>query len=390
MRPYRTVLEQKIRERRMTLEEFVTYAENFAREHGEPGTLSLRHLQRLVAGKGPKGQPLGPVRPATARLLERIFEMDNSELLSSPMRVVAPPDDDAAELRERIQTSRRVDAGMLRGLRDQLNRIRRIDRQYGAIVTNNELLAEISQTRDLLTYSLTGNNRRDLAILLSEMHSLAGWQTLDMGFRSASWLHYENAKSAALETEDVAYHAHAAAEQAFTLIDLGESKAAVCLIESARQDAQRSPHLLRGWLAAAHGEALSVEPNRQDSLSSFDEAEYLISSSQEYKGPYIVLDSNHLARWRSSAEYRYGTALTAVRIRNALGKLNPTYLRAEAALRTDLAFMLATYEDADAYEQMNCAESISLKIGSTRQMKRILSLRRWLELRQAHTERAID
>lgn len=81
---YRTVLEQKIRERRMTLEEFAEYAETFARERGEPGTLSVRHLKRLMAGKGPNGRPLGPLRPATARLLERIFEISADELLGRP------------------------------------------------------------------------------------------------------------------------------------------------------------------------------------------------------------------------------------------------------------------------------------------------------------------
>ncbi|GHE80104.1 hypothetical protein GCM10017786_07680 [Amycolatopsis deserti] len=81
---YRTVLEQKIRERRMTLEEFAEYAETFARERGEPGTLSVRHLKRLMAGKGPNGRPLGPLRPATARLLERIFEVSADELLGKP------------------------------------------------------------------------------------------------------------------------------------------------------------------------------------------------------------------------------------------------------------------------------------------------------------------
>jgi hypothetical protein len=54
----------------------------YAREHGEPGTLGVRHLQRLVAGRGAKGQPLGPVRPATARLLESIFGMTVDELLA--------------------------------------------------------------------------------------------------------------------------------------------------------------------------------------------------------------------------------------------------------------------------------------------------------------------
>lgn len=80
----RTVLEQKIRERRLSLREFVEFVERFAREHNEPGTLSFRHLQRLVAGRQPDGAPLGPPRPATARLLERIFGMSIDELLAPP------------------------------------------------------------------------------------------------------------------------------------------------------------------------------------------------------------------------------------------------------------------------------------------------------------------
>jgi hypothetical protein len=82
MRAFRTVLEQRIWERRQTLEEFAEYAEAYAREHGEPGTLGVRHLQRLVAGRGPRGQQLGPVRPATARLLESIFGTSVDELLA--------------------------------------------------------------------------------------------------------------------------------------------------------------------------------------------------------------------------------------------------------------------------------------------------------------------
>ncbi|GAB2669191.1 hypothetical protein GCM10027271_31300 [Saccharopolyspora gloriosae] len=81
---YRTVLEQRIRERRLTLDEFAEYAEAYAREHGEVGTLGVRHLQRLVAGRGARGKPLGRVRPATARLLERIFGDSVETLLSEP------------------------------------------------------------------------------------------------------------------------------------------------------------------------------------------------------------------------------------------------------------------------------------------------------------------
>jgi hypothetical protein len=84
MRTFRTVLEQKIWDRRQTIEEFAEFTETFAREHGEPGTVSARHLQRLASGRGRGGRPLGEVRPATARLLERIFEMSVDELLAAP------------------------------------------------------------------------------------------------------------------------------------------------------------------------------------------------------------------------------------------------------------------------------------------------------------------
>jgi len=84
MRTFRTVLEQKIRERRQTFEEFAEYTESFACQHSEPGTISLRHLQRLAAGRGPNGKALGPVRPATARLLETIFGLSIDELLAPP------------------------------------------------------------------------------------------------------------------------------------------------------------------------------------------------------------------------------------------------------------------------------------------------------------------
>jgi hypothetical protein len=83
-RTFRTVLEQKIRERRQTFEEFVAYAETYAREHNEPGTLGVRHLQRLMSGRRSDGRPLGPVRPETARLLEQIFRLSIDELLAMP------------------------------------------------------------------------------------------------------------------------------------------------------------------------------------------------------------------------------------------------------------------------------------------------------------------
>lgn len=80
--PLRTLLEQRIRERRQTFEEFAEFAETFASEHDEPGTLSVRHLQRLVTGRQ-SGESL---RPATVRLLERIFDTSIVELLAAPQK----------------------------------------------------------------------------------------------------------------------------------------------------------------------------------------------------------------------------------------------------------------------------------------------------------------
>lgn len=107
MRTFRTVLEQKIRERRLTLLEFVDYAEVFAREHEESGTLSLRHLQRLIAGYGSKGEPLRQLRPATVRLLENIFGHSIDELLSPPAQPILSGDS-TAESDRAVYTPSRI------------------------------------------------------------------------------------------------------------------------------------------------------------------------------------------------------------------------------------------------------------------------------------------
>src|SRR5438067_1743627 len=131
MRPYRTVLEQKIRERKQTFEEFAAYVETFAHENGEPGTLSVRHLQRLVAGRRSDGRPLGAVHIVTARLLERILGLPIEELLAPP---VGPPTQDQSELdlRQRLHASSQVDSRMVTMMQGQLNCIRHLDRQLGA------------------------------------------------------------------------------------------------------------------------------------------------------------------------------------------------------------------------------------------------------------------
>jgi hypothetical protein len=128
-RPPRTLLEQRIRQRCLTYEEFVQHAEAFARDNHEPGTLSLRHLQRLVSGRS-----LGALRPATARLLEHLLGEPIVTLLAPPKTVTDAGENSASELRQLLGTARRVDRSVITLLHRQLDDIRRLDRQLGAIV----------------------------------------------------------------------------------------------------------------------------------------------------------------------------------------------------------------------------------------------------------------
>jgi hypothetical protein len=377
MHAFRTVLEQRIRERQQTLEEFVEYAERFAREHGESGTLSLRHLQRLVSGRGPGGKPLGPVRAATARLLERIFDMNIGELLTEPSQP-APAEDPGAELRQRIHTSNRIDDGVFDLLQDQLTALRRLDRQLGAVVAHEEVRAKTSQVQHLFDHSLTGGVRQRLAVLLSELRALAGWQALDLGKATDAWHHYEQAKAAARESGNIPHEAHAEAEQAFVLLDIKETAKAVDLLTAIRERAStKCPSRLRSWLAAAHGEALAANDQRDSSLRSFDTAaEALPANVPDEAGPYIALNGVHLARWRGHALARFAGADAVETLTNALARLDPTFKRAETSLRVDLALAFqATGEPGAARDQLDQAQCLSNNIGSARQHRRIEHLR---------------
>ena len=350
MRPVRTVLEQKIRDRRQTLEEFAEFAETFAREHNEPGHIGVRHLQRLASGRGPKGQPLGRVTPQTARLLENIFDISIDELLSPP-GTTESADDSTAELRQMLHASSQIDDSIVQLLREQLTSVRRLDRQLGAVVAHDEVRAKTEQVTRLLRYSLFGETRENLAGLLSDLHTLAGWQSLDLGKVSESWQHYEHAKSAARESGSLPFEVHAAGEQAFVLLDAGEISSAVDLLESARESAKRTcPSLLRAWLAAAHGEALAEYGRYDESRRAFDAARTLLSID--------------------STESEAVDVLTG-----ALNHLDSSFTRAETALRIDLASALVSVGSLDeARIHTQRAGLLADRIGSVRQQRRIRSM----------------
>jgi hypothetical protein len=377
VREVRTVLEQKIRERQQTLEEFAEYVENFAREQNEPGTIGVRHLQRLVSGRGPKGRPLGPVRPATARLLEAIFHMGIDELLAAPSEPSAPAEDSGAELRQILRASSQINEDILTLLQEQMSAIRRLDRQLGAVVAQDEAREKANQIKRLLAYSISAKSRERLAAMLSELRCLVGWQALDRGNVNDSWQQYQYAKEAALESGVPSFDAHAAAGQAFVLIDIGETASAAELLMSTREAANRKcSRLMRAWIAAAHGEALAANSQRAESLRAFDAAAGLLpNETVNAEGPYVALDSVHLARWRGHALARVGDPEAVTVLTGAVDDLDSTFVRAEAGLRVDLATALAALGERDAVErQIEHAQHLATTIASARQQRRMRAL----------------
>ncbi|HEY0639833.1 MAG TPA: hypothetical protein VGD67_19475 [Pseudonocardiaceae bacterium] len=374
----RTVLELKIRERRQTYEEFVEFAERFAREHGEVGTLSLRHLQRLAAGRRSNNRPLGPVQPPTARLLERIFGVPIAVLLGPPTAVPASDETAAldAELRLRLGASRRIDAVTLDLMAWQLDALRRLDRQLGAEATYHEVTAKAEQLAALLTHSLTPATRSRLAELLAHARALAGWAALDLGRLTQSWQHHEQAKTAAHESDSAALLAHATAQQAVILIDLGERDAAVSQLGTARDLTTAAPPLLTAWLAAAHGEGLASAGNRTEALRAFDAADACLPPNPaEPVLPFLFLDEAHLHRWRGHAMSVLRDPEAPAVLGDALRRLDPTFTRAEAGLRADLATALIARGRLDeAREHAGHAWRLATEIGSRRHLARLRAL----------------
>ncbi|MGB8201192.1 MAG: hypothetical protein WCF33_16115, partial [Pseudonocardiaceae bacterium] len=129
------------------------------------------------------------------------------------------------------------------------------------------------------------------------------------------------------------------------------------------------------WLAAAHGEALAAHGDRTASLHAFDRAAELLPSDATDDRPYVALDIVHLARWRGHALARFGHPDATAVLTNALNRLDPTFVRAETALRVDLATALAASGNRDeARTHADQAAQLAAQVGSTRQRRRITTL----------------
>ncbi len=286
-------------------------------------------------------------------------------------------DGDAAQLRARLAVARTVDAETVDVFRRQVDNARHIDRRFGGITLLDQLRTNIKQVEDLLAFSMMGGQRESLAGVLTEASTLAGWEALDRNAIGQSWGHYERAKAAAREAGSSALLAHATAEQAFVLIDIGEVAAAVEQLARARELAERvAPPLLRSWLAAAHGEGLAAAGHRDDALRAFDAAGALLPAEPvDAALPFLFLGGPHLDRWRGNVLSKLGDQEAIDQLSNALPRLPSAFIRARTSMLVDLAFAYAAAGDRDAaLDHARQARRLASQIKSDRQLRRLNGL----------------
>ena len=361
----RTELERQIRERNMTYEEFIEYVERFARDRHEPGTLSLRHLQRLAAGRYCNGDVVTTVRPATARILEMIFKIPVDVLLRAP-RSPETPGSLADAFQECV-----VDDSTLQKLRARLTLFRGLDSERGALASVNQvsqLAAELTQLRRL---SLEDCHREKIASIQSEVCTLAGWQARDQGKLVESWSFYEDAKEAARECRNIEYHVYASTEQAVLLADVGRQSEALRHLERLRPADQYTPRM-GAWFSAALGEMNAQCRQRSQSEYHFANAYELSAEVTPASGPLIDISREQVTRWRAHA-------MTFLNAQEAIEELKLSEesgayvsVRSKCLLNTDLATCyrsLAKHEVAKKHE--NYAREIALMSGSRHLISRL-------------------
>lgn len=305
-----------------------------------------------------------------------------AELLSAAFGVAftAGKDDDEdqgdepRELDERLGASAAVDAGLVELLEGQTQSLRLLDRRLGAerLLVQTEL--HLTQIGDLLAYCLPGGQRGPLAAAAAEAAALAGWQALDLGDPGKAWRHHETAKNAARESGSASILAHVTAQQGYALLDRDRAAEAVSLMRYARETAGSTvPVLMRSWLWAAEAEALAGAGENTQARKALDEAARLLPRDSTHPDlPFVSLDISHLARWRGHCLSRLGAGEAVDELSAALASMDPTFTRAAASLRTDLALAHSVRGEHDAArDQAQRALTLATQTASERQKRRL-------------------
>ncbi|MGI5268657.1 XRE family transcriptional regulator [Nonomuraea sp. CA-218870] len=299
----------------------------------------------------------------------------------APLNGASPSDDhddehdqQARDLADLLDSAATIDPTMVMILRTDTNNLRLLDRRLGGVAIADKMRAQISQIQRAHRHAVRPGIRAELAHLLAETASLAGWQAINALALNDAWHHYEQAKAAAHEADDPAVLAYVSGEQAYVLMDLGRPAEAAELLQHIHATHRdRVPARLRTWLASAEAEAAAILGDETACRRALDQAAAVLpEGDSDPEMPYLSINAHHFARWRGSCLLRFGDPGTVEDLRSALAGMDGTYNRAEAGVRCDLGHALLAAGDPEAAQpHIHRAQQLAAMTGCRRQRRRI-------------------
>ncbi|WP_371781246.1 XRE family transcriptional regulator [Streptosporangium subroseum] len=334
---------------------------------GRRQVTDLEVYERIATGLG---------LPDHARMLFGLAPLD----LASP---TGDHDDNhqeqADELTARIEAAAAIDPVMVMILSTDTNNLRLLDRRLGGVAIADKMRAQITQVERAHQHAVRPGIRAQLAHVLAETSSLAGWQAINTGALNDAWDHYEHAKAAAHEADDPAVLAYVSGEQAYVLMELGRPAEATELLQYVHATYRdRIPARLRTWMSAAEAEGAAILGDETTCRAALDQAAALLPEGDaDPDMPYLSINAHHLRRWRGACLVRFGDPDTVEDLRSALAGMDGTYNRAESGVRCDLGHaLLARGEPEAAQPHIQRAQQLATMTGSRRQRRRIEELAR--------------
>lgn len=308
-------------------------------------------------------------------LLCELYESSERELgLVEAEQEIAATQHSAELLRHSLAEAGAVDDDGIELLRAQLSTARRLDRKLGAAAAEDSVRAQLSHLERTLAHAVRSRARRELAILVADAATLAGQHSLDRSRPSEAWSDFETAKAAAREAESSPLMGYAMARQSSVLLELGEHRLAVEVVEQAtgvvRVDA---PGSLRAWFSACRGHALALAGEQRPARSA-----YLMAERQMNEQPtridiaypelgFLRFDESDLLRHRGRTRLVLRDNTAAIDDLEQVLRRDDSSTRQLGGTHVDLAHALgATGHIVEAAEHARSARDIATRIGSLR------------------------
>lgn len=354
-------------------ERLIAEIERYARQHlvDVASTASLKvYVSEWENGKR-------SISDRYAVILRALLGVTDAELRGD----AAPPGvpsmaDGYDDLLARIDSASSVSQSMVETFNEQTELLRTMDRRLGAARLIDQMTGHLSALEDALNFAVLPDTRRPVALALAGASTLAAWQALDTGAVERAWRHYELAKRAAQDADAPMYLAHAMAEQAYVLSEAGRPALGVALVQDARRTVgHRASPRLSAWLYAAEAELCAQAGMPNECRRALDAAAAVIPHEADDRDPdmlSIFLNNAHLSRWRGNVLAMLGDDDAVGQLYDALEVVDPSFVRAQAGLRCDLAYAHMSREEYDqANVHLRQARLLANRTGSVRQRRRI-------------------